>query len=190
MKQKILFAINDLSFGGGQMTLVEEANRLFQKGFIVYTLTLLPKKSEENFAKNLKIPAANIVNIPFHSLWDFKAFFKLVKFLRFAKPDFVFSNLFFTNTIMRLAKFFRSRMKIFVREGNLPVEKSWHMKVIDFFLSFLTAKIIVNAAAIKNSFRGLLPQSKITVIYNGIDEKFLEAQIKSKKDNTLTLITV
>lgn len=183
MLNKIIFAINDLSFGGGQMTVVEEANRLFKKGFEVYVLTLFQKNGKENFAKGLMIPAGNVVNIPFRSLWDLPAFLKLIRLLRFVRPDVVFSNLFFTNTLIRLAKVFYPRMKVIVREGNLPIEKSFKIKVIDSILSLLTFCIIVNAKAIKAGFKKLwIPQGKLEVVYNGIDESFFVSLGEGKNE--------
>ncbi|MDP2696272.1 MAG: glycosyltransferase family 4 protein [bacterium] len=173
--KKIVFAINDLSFGGGQKTVVEETNGLFKGGHEVFVLTLLPRLGEKDMASELKIPPDHIVNIPFQSLWDFAAFIKLVKWLRRTKPDIIFSNLFFTNTAVRLARIFRFRTRVFVREGNLPVEKSLAVKIVDSCLMFLTEKIIVNAAAIKDGFKKLwISQKKIIVIYNGINERFFE----------------
>jgi len=174
MPKKILFAINDLSFGGGQRAVVAEANGFLRKGYNVYVLTLRTKSITHDLTPSLKIPVDHITNIPFRSFFDFGAWKRLIKFLKAIRPDFVFSNLFFTNTILRVSKFFFFRMQIIVREGNVPVEKSLKIKIIDFVLSFLTTKIIVNATAIKYAFRGLLPQKKIEVIYNGIDEKFFE----------------
>ncbi|MDD5430714.1 MAG: glycosyltransferase family 4 protein [Candidatus Pacebacteria bacterium] len=174
-KRKILFAINDLGYGGGQLTVVHEANLFFKNGHDVKVLLFLPREKQE-LADFLIIPKENVSIIPFKSFFDAGSFIKLIKFLKANKPDVILSNLFFTNFMTRTAKLFFPRIKVFVREGNVPVEKSLWMKIFDFKASFLTKKIIVNAAAIKESFIKELkiPARKMEVIYNGIDEKFFK----------------
>lgn len=189
---KILFAINDLSFGGGQRTAVEEANGLFGCGYEVLILTLLDKPPEPVFLSALEIPRDNIVNIPFKSFADCGAFKNLVHFLRQAKPDLIFSNLFFTNTMIRLAKIFVWKPKIIIREGNVPEEKDFFVRITDSLLVFLTCKIIVNSEVIKKEFakKLLIPQSKIKVIYNGIGEEFLTTKRYHAVSSPVSLITV
>ena len=63
----VLFAINDLNFGGGQRTLVSEANLLSERGYAVFVLTLLPTRDEASLQPLLKISAERIVRIPFSS---------------------------------------------------------------------------------------------------------------------------
>ena len=188
---KILLAINDLAFGGGQRTVIEEANRLSEKGYGVYVLNTLPRAEDSGFGGELKIPANRRIVIPFKSLSDFRAFRKLVKTLHVIKPDIILSSLFFTNTIIRLVKLLSPRIKIIVREGNVPVEKGFGVRLADFLLSFLTFKIVVNAEAVKKEFKKLLiPKSKVEVIYNGIGDEFFRIRPERREKDRLTLLAI
>jgi len=187
IKKTILFAINDLEFGGGQLTVVNEANGLWARGYPVFVLTFRATKLSRSLESLLKIPAENRTLIPARSFLDIFAFLKLLVFIKKIKPDFIFSNLFFSNTLIRLAKVFNPSVKIIVREGNLPEEKSAAVKAVDFLLSFLTYKIIVNAEAIKKPFLKFLPAKKIAVIYNGIDEAFFSCESRSSRGQKIII---
>lgn len=187
IKKTILFAINDLEFGGGQLAVINEANGLWARGYGVFVLTFRQTKPSRSLEALLKIPPENKIFIPARSLLDISAFIKLLKFLRKIKPDFVFSNLFFSNFLVRLTKIFYPRAKIIIREGNMPSEKSAAVKFADFLFAFLTYKIIVNAEAIKKSFSKFLPAKKITVIYNGVDETFFNCQSRSSREQKIII---
>lgn len=168
----ILFAINDLSFGGGQKTVVREANLLSERGYTVYVMTLLGTE-QAGFSELLKLPSERVIKLGFKGFSDFGEFRKLARILKEIKPAVIFSNLFFTNAIIRMAKLFVPSIRICVREGNLPVEKSWKVRFIDRMLSFVTETVIVNAAALKNEFQKIgIAEGKIRVLYNGIDPEF------------------
>jgi len=187
IKKTILFAINDLEFGGGQLTVINEANGLWARGYRVFVLTFRPTKPSRSLEGLSKIPQENLVLIQAKSFLDIFAFLKLLVFIKKIKPDFIFSNLFFSNTLTRLAKIFNPRIKIIIREGNVPEEKSAVVKTVDFLLSFLTYKIIVNAEAIKKSFSKFLPAKKIIVIYNGVDEAFFNCAPRSSNSQKIII---
>ncbi|MDP3901944.1 MAG: glycosyltransferase [bacterium] len=200
MTNKIVLAINDLSFGGGQRTVIAEANSFHNLGFEVYILTLLNKEQIDFCIDDLIIPLDHVINISFESFFDPAAFRRLVVWLKRVRPNYIFSNLFFTNTLIRLAKIFCPSIRVIIREGNMPTEKSWLVCVIDSILSLWTFKIIVNAGAIKQSFKRLwISQNKIVVIYNGLDKYFFNknqsARIKLRNElgassKSLAIITV
>ena len=179
----VLFAINDLNFGGGQRTLVSEANLLSERGYAVFVLTLLPTRDEASLQPLLKISAERIVRIPFSSFLSIGALVRLVRFLWKTKPDVIVSNLFFTNTFIRLAKLFYWPPKILVREGNVPTEKSLKVGLIDCMLSLLTRVCIVNAAALEKLLHFSYRFSKFKVVYNGIGKEFLEASPVGAREN-------
>ena len=181
----IILAINDLEFGGGQLTVVNEANILKKSGYNVFVLTF--RKSKKNsFEDSLLINSENKVFIDMRSFLDICGFWKLLKFFWRVKPDFVLSNLFFSNTLIRVAKIFYPRVKIIIREGNMPEEKSFMVKVVDFLLYFLTFKIVVNAKVIVNSFK-FLPKNKFAVIYNGVDSNFFSCPERIQKEKFIIL---
>ena len=187
IKKTILFVINDLEFGGGQLTVINEANGLWTRGYGVFVLTFRPTKPSRSLEALLKIPEENRALIPARSFLDIPAFIKLLKFIRKTKPDFIFSNLFFSNILMRLTKIFYLRAKIIIREGNMPNEKSAAVKFADFLFAFLTYKIIVNAEAVKKPFLKFLPAKKLDVIYNGVDEAFFSCEPRSAREQKIII---
>lgn len=171
LPKTILIALNDLSFGGAQRTAVAEANEFARQGLDVFVLTLLSKKRE--LGVELKLPPDRLHTIPFRGLFDLPAFIRLVSFLYRTKPDLILSNLFFTNTLIRLAKLFYWKPVIIVREGNVPVEKSFFVKTMDVWLSLVTRRIIVNAAVLREPLSAFgIPKRKIAVVYNGVGANF------------------
>lgn len=187
IKKTILFAINDFEFGGGQLTVINEANGLWARGYGVFVLTFRPTKPSRSLEALLRIPAGNQILIPARSFLDIPAFVKILKFIKKTNPDFIFSNLFFSNTLIRLSKIFYPSTKIIIREGNVPEEKSAAVKMVDFLLSFLTHKIIVNAEAIKKSFSKFLSAKKLIVIYNGVDETFFNCELRSAHEQKIII---
>lgn len=172
-KEPILFAINDLGAGGGQHTVVEEANELIKQGKEVYVVMTLADPSVY-FARSLDIPMGNLIHIPFDSLFDIGAYEKLAKFLKENEINTVISNLFFTNTIMRLCKIWYPQMQIIIREGNVIDEKGWGGRIVDLALSPLVRTLIANSKNVARSIKILYPFSKLHVIYNGIEEEFFK----------------
>jgi glycosyltransferase involved in cell wall biosynthesis len=178
----ILLAINDLAYGGGQRTLVAEANQFSRLGHTVYVATLLAKLGQ-GLEGGLEIPKERLVKINSLGFSDLGSFFRLLFFVRRVKPDIIFSNLFFTNTFTRLVKLFFWKPKIVIREGNVPVEKSLIVWFVDFFLSFLTFRIVVNADIIKTEFSKIFMfEEKIRLVYNGVDKNFFTPSLYTKKD--------
>ncbi len=167
----ILLAINDLGFGGGQRTVIEEARELTRRGIDVYVLTTL-KHGGTHLKGTLSLPESRFVHIPFSSIADVPSYIHLLRFLRARRPKVVVSNLFFTNTIVRVAKLLYPSVRVVVREGNVTREKGLFATTVDFLLSAVTHRIIANSTIVAESLKTSAFFSRVSVIYNGIDEKY------------------
>jgi glycosyltransferase involved in cell wall biosynthesis len=188
-KEPILFAINDLGAGGGQHTVVEEANELIKRGKEVYVVMTLADPSVY-FARSLDIPMGNLIHIPFDSLFDIGAYEKLAKFLKENEINTVISNLFFTNTIMRLCKIWYPQLQVIIREGNVIDEKGWGGRIVDLFLSPLVRTLIANSKNVARSIKILYPFSKLHIIYNGIEEEFFKPISQEERQKIRTELGV
>lgn len=175
----IVLAVNDLDFGGAQRTVVEEARELVRRNIpVVIFVTLTNPKM--GLAKNLG-HEVRIERLEFRSLFDFGAYRRLVRLFRVVRPRAVVSNLFFTNTIIRIAKLFVPSVRVVVREGNVLVEKSVPVKIVDALLSLVTACVLVNARSLRASVKRVNLFTKVKVLYNGIDEVFFSPSHKREE---------
>lgn len=180
VNKKVVFAIQDLGLGGTEKTVVMQANLLHERGYEVAVLTVA-KNPKKDLAIFLRVPQ---YNFNFKSLYDVSELLRLLIFLRKYKPDTVISNLFFTNTIIKLAKIFYRDFNLFIREGNVFVKHSLKAKLFDRVTQYMARGYITNAAAIKKDMIekiGIHPR-KIKVIYNGVDpQSFREPAISREK---------
>ncbi|MFA5987900.1 MAG: glycosyltransferase [Candidatus Paceibacterota bacterium] len=170
---KIVLAINDLGFGGGQRTLVMEANEFLKMGVDVFVVTTLAG-GKEDFLDLLKLEKNRIFRANIRSYFDFIRFFKLVRLLKDINADFVISNLFFTNLFIRASKFFGVKSKIFVREGNTMSFRGAFSILVDRLMSFVTTGYIANSFFVKDQLMKTLKLyfKDVAVVYNGIYNTF------------------
>ncbi len=173
-KGAILLAINDLGFGGGQRTVVEEANELSKRGIDVHVVTTLAGGAH-SLARYLSIRKDHIHHVSFRSLFDVAGYRSLVALYKTIKPEVVVSNLFHTNTITRSMKFCFPRVRVIVREGNIPKEKSIYVSIIDTVLSLLTYRVISNAVYVQRALKIQTLFAKKAVLYNGVSAQFFES---------------
>lgn len=167
--KRILFAINSLSFGGAEKLVVDQANYLSSHGFDVSVLTL-KKDKLGNFRGRLAIPKEKVFFMD--SDFNILSVFKLYKFLRNQNFDFVVSNLFLSNTLIRVASFLLLRRpKIIIYEHNAyGREKKGKHLFVDWLLSFITLKIIAVSVEVEEYLvKNRISKDKIKVIKNGIE---------------------
>ncbi len=171
---KILFAINKFAVGEAERLVIDQANRLDKNVFSVSVLTLF-SEGEHSIKKELLIPEERRVYIPFRGFFDVSAYRKLIVFLRREHFDIIITNLFFTNTAVRIASiiaflFDAKKPTIVAYEHNIYRYKEWRHFFIDWVLSFATTKIIAVSEAVKRFLvmQGSISAKKIAVLYNGI----------------------
>ena len=176
----VVIAINNLAFGGGQRTVVEEANELTKRGVDVYVVTT-EAGGKSDLKTSLSIPNDKYLHIPFRSMTDARGFTELNAFLRKVKPSTILSNLFFTNIIFRLAKLTHPGIRLVVREGNVPEEKGIFAACADVLFSLFTYRVISNSKHVRDSLRLHTLFSRTGVLYNGIGKRFFTEMPESER---------
>lgn len=172
--KKILFAINKFAVGGAERLVVDQVNHLDQNDFFVSVLTLFPEGGH-SIQQELVIPKNRQMLISFRSFFDTKAYRELVKFLQRDRFDIIVTNLFFTNTVVRIAAavaflFDAKKPAMVAYEHNIYRYKEWKHFFMDWVLSFTTVKIIAVSESVKRFLitQGGLSRNKVVVLYNGV----------------------
>ncbi len=102
MSKKILIIINNLGIGGAERLVVDDINEMLRVGVDVTLITLRPEP-KKSFATQLNLESNKSQLTPFKSLLDIPSWFELVRSIRRLKPDLVITQLWFANTIGRIA---------------------------------------------------------------------------------------
>lgn len=164
--KKILFGINKLGIGGAENVTIHQVNLIDKEKFDVY-LGILYKTSQVNtLYDKIKIHPDKIVHFNFSNLFDLKASWRVYKFLKKNNIDIVSSGLFEANTVFRVAAFFAGTRVVLSTEHSSYYNKKFWQKKVDWFLSFLTDRIIAvspQVAVFTSEQEGIAP-SKFTVL--------------------------
>lgn len=191
LKNKIVFIIRDLEYGGAQRQLVTLVKNFDKQQFDVTVLYF--------YAGGLLVKDLETSNIPVICLekkdrWDLPGFcWRLVRHLRQIQPHLVHTYMGESNIIAMLLKPFFPFTPIIwgIRASSMPTEAfDWLGNLlgkIESFLSRLVDLIIVNSHSGKKDYLGYgFPAEKMVVISNGIDtERFQpdqEAGLKVRQE--------
>lgn len=137
-KIKILFAINKLTIGGAETVVVSQINNIDKNKFDVYLGLLYQTDKISTLYDQLKIDQTKIIHFNYKKLFDFKGFIRTYKFLKDNKIEVVISNLFETNTALRLAAILSRAKIIIITEHSCYFNKSRWQIVIDHILAYFT----------------------------------------------------
>lgn len=184
--KKVLFVIDNMSFGGAQKLVLDQINHLHKIGYDISLLTLIPEK-RDNFKSRVRLPKEKVYS--FETGLNLSSIFFLRSFFKRQGYDFVFSNLFYSNTLIRLAiATLLKRPRIIIYEHNVyALEKSKASLLLDWVLSLITLKIIAVSNEVKNYLinEGHIKQYKIAVVRNGIEFPCIDQQIVLQKKKEL-----
>jgi glycosyltransferase involved in cell wall biosynthesis len=184
--KKILFVVDNMSFGGAQKLVLDQVNYLHKEGFNVSLLTVITEK-RANFLDRVQIPKEKIYS--FDTGLNIASIFRIRSFLQRKPFDFVISNLFYSNSVIRLASLTLFRKpKVIVYEHNVYTsEKTKKHLLVDRFLSFVTLKIIAVSAEVENYLvqSGGIRRNKISVVKNGIEFPIIDTGAASRKRKEL-----
>lgn len=198
VKNKYLFVINNLSIGGAEKLLVDQINYFYKNGYNVGLLTLI-NSEKLNFADKLILPTESRFFI--NSNFNLLSVFKTLLFLKKYKPDIIFSHLFFSNTIVRVAAIFlfKKPKLIIFEHNNYEKEKTNKHLLIDKILSLFTFKIIAISENVREYLlRSGIRAQKVALLKNGVDFSFtdlpLDIDVKKKElginKNTKIIVSV
>lgn len=182
MTKKIIIIINNLGIGGAERLVVDDINEMLRLGIDVTLITLRPEPPK-NFLGQLHLDLSKHKLILFKNLFSLTSWVELVRFIRKMKPDLVITQLWFANTIGRIAARLAGVKKVLSFEQNVyDTLKNRKMFFVDRCLQFLSTKIIAVSEAVKRSLltHGIQTR-RIDVLYNSIDlSKFSTSHNRSE----------
>lgn len=175
MAKRILIIINNLGVGGAERLVVDDINEMLRIGVTVTLITLKPEP-KKSFIAELRLEQDKFHCIPFKHFLDVPSWRTLVRSIRASEPDLVITQLWFANTIGRIAAKISGVKDVVSFEQNVYDQvKTEKMFLIDQWLQFLSKKIIAVSGAVKRSLIGhSIQEARIAVLHNSIDvSKFL-----------------
>lgn len=172
MNKKILIIINNLGIGGAERLVVDDVNEMLRTGIDVSLITLRPEY-QKSFATALKLGPDGFHCIPFKHFFDILAWVKIFRTIMAFKPDLVITQLWFANTVGRIAATIASVKRIISFEQNVyDTVKTRKMFFMDWLLQSLSTKIIAVSGAVKESLiRHNIAEKRIEIVHNSIDLK-------------------
>lgn len=167
-KQKIILFIDSLAGGGAQRQIVTLANHLDSSK---YELVLLVYHPIWHYRDNVNVENVRLELVEKKSKFDFLFLFRLIKFIKSEKPDIILSYLNTANMWARVAGKLAGVKTIITSERNIDIVHSRLRVIIEKLLHRFSRYVIVNASATKDLLikKVGVPESKIKVIYNGVD---------------------
>lgn len=184
---RIALIINKFGIGGAERLALDEIAEFRRRGIDVQVITLRPQRADESFAMD------GLRTIPFRSLFDLPAWFRLVRFLRQHHFDTVLTHLWFANTIGRVAAKLAGVPRIFSFEHNVYDRvKTRRQFFIDRILQSWCTRVIAVSGAVRDSLTAHgIHANKITVIPNGIDlERFHVSLSREGAEGEFTFLFV
>jgi glycosyltransferase involved in cell wall biosynthesis len=192
-KVKLLYIITSLGFGGAENLLLSYVKRLDKKKYSILVCCLRDKPDDllqeiSNYAEVIKLGIPNRFNpiIIIH----------LVKLIRRIKPQIIHTHLFQPRIYTAFSSLFFHKVILIAHKHNNVNLRKHNIFIILEILSFLFYKrIIAISQSVKKSLMKyeLVPERKISIVYNGIDfNKFNESYISKgyNQGKKLTIGTV
>ncbi len=167
---KVIHLVEDLKIGGAERVIADTALGLDRKKYdaSVWCVTRGGETASELSEKGIEVKILGISS--YHNPLNT---FKMIRLLKFARPDIVHTHGYFASVIGRLA----------ARKAGIPVilahvhSTYWEYKkrhlMIERKLSRFTHKIICCSKAVENFVKNTekITDNKTIVIYNGVDEE-------------------
>jgi len=170
MARKILIITNNLAIGGAERLVVDDINEMLRIGIDVTLITLAPE-SHKSFSSDLLLDQCSFHCNPFKNFLDISSWISLVRSIKESKTDLIITQLWYANTIGRIAGILAGAPAIVSFEQNVyDGIKSKKRFIADWFLQFFTTKIIAVSEAVRTSLmKHFIQQTRIDVLHNSID---------------------
>lgn len=178
-KIKVVVGINDFRIGGAQKLAADVLMNLDTRRFDIYLITLMQFNEQPSFYD--RIPNhIKIHKLNFKGFRDLGSWWVLFKLMRDIKPDVVWSNLFFGNTIFRCLKLLLNYSVISI-EQNTYLWKTHLHKIADRFLSLCSYRIVAVSKYVLEytSKEEGISKDKFVLIHNGTDVQEMQKQVSS-----------
>ena len=144
-KINILFLTNKLLIGGAEMVFVNQVGLIDKEKFNVFVGLLYGTNKETNLYHKLKVDDSQITCFNLkqaRGVFDILGIIRVLKFLKNNKIDIIFTSLFESNFVGRLAAKLAGTKIIISSEHSCYYNKKNWQKISDWCLSFITNKII------------------------------------------------
>lgn len=187
---KIVILVQNLSVGGIQRLIVDEANELSRRGIETHIITFEKDRAANSMTSELDLRKDRITFIDYPRMRDIGGFFSLVRALRRIRPDVVFTHHWFANTVGRLAASLAGIRKTFSFEHSIYDEvKSARQFLFDQLLQRLSQKVIAVSDSVKNSLieHGIKARL-IVVLPNGLNLSRYKRKAHETKKKPLTAL--
>ncbi|HZN56271.1 MAG TPA: glycosyltransferase [Candidatus Polarisedimenticolaceae bacterium] len=161
--------------GGAERQIIELATHLDRTRFEPIVVALVPASARSRhggaYFQRLKDAGIEVVTLERSSRAGPLQLVRLARLLRARRPDIVHSFLFSENWRARVAAWGAPGVRSISSERSVNSWKRFHHHALERILAARTARIVVNAEAIRRFLveQGGLPPGKIEVIPNGVD---------------------
>ena len=169
-KIKMLFAINNLKFGGAPAVVTSQALGLDPEQFEVHVMSLHHNTSPGYFEMLSKRVSVHAFPLKKYSLFDVPTLWKIFKYLRKQRFDVVYTHLFLCNFLVRaLAILARVPVRIAFEHSAYTNKSRWQIWA-DRLLARWTQRIVVSTPAVATftAQQQHLAADKFSVIVNPV----------------------
>ena len=177
--KRVCVIIYNLGVGGAEQVAVAEVQEFVRRGFAVSLVTLSPDRPNSLM---FDVPdECEKVMIEFRSLYDWRSLRALARLLRQMQPDIIITQMWFANTVGRIAaRWARIEDRLLAFEQNVYDKlrlKSWKQFLADRLLQRWCRKVVAVSYAIKESLlRSHIDAKRVVVIHDSIDlERVVQA---------------
>lgn len=184
-KVKVVICINDFLVGGAQRMLSDMLRHIDRTEFEPVLITLFYWDGKDYFY-DLVPSDIPVHRLAFKGFMDVRSWIRLFLVLKTVDADVVLSNLFFSNTTLRiLSPLFR--YKVVIVEHNTYVNKTKMHQMVDRILARLSVRIVAvsNTVATFTAKQERIPREKFIVIHNGVDIESLREECKKYDRDTV-----
>lgn len=168
-KTVILVAINDFLVGGAQRLMVDLFREWGAEDYEFHLLTFREFPGKKDFLQELP-DYVKYHHLSVRGAGDIGGILRLRSHIRRIDPDLILSNLYLSNTLIRLSLFGR-RVPVITVEHNTYTNKNVFQHAMDRALSSKSSSIVAVSEGVAAFLETAqkIPRKKITVIANGID---------------------
>jgi len=183
--KKVVFAINDFTYGGAQRLYIDLFEALGPQEFEIHLISLMDFPDKQDLFK--EVPAhVQVHRFHFKNVKDLGEWLRLIKELRKINPAVAVTSLFFTNTVLRVLKPLIGYRVIAIEHNTYEKKTRFHI-FIDRLLSHLTQTIVAVSETVRTftSKQEKIPLEKFCVIHNGVDIERIEHILRQVDVSTL-----
>lgn len=169
--------VQNLTVGGIQRLVVDEANELARRGHTVWVITFEEDQPNNSMSHLLQIPREHVLYIPYSRLRSANGLLRLVSTFRKIRPDVVLTHHWFANTVGRMASSILGIHSVLSFEHSTYEHYKPRMQLlIDRVLQHACTYVIAVSEAVRSSLRSCgIQDSRIRVVPNGIELRAYEA---------------